>query len=65
MCFTSPPKEDVLRICDALKNPLLSAGFKRANLRSGGKHDNLCAIINDFKAITRPTVEFAYFHDII
>jgi hypothetical protein len=57
MCFTSPPKEEW--------RPLLSAGFKRANLRSGGKHDNLYATINDFKAITRPTVEFAYFHDII
>jgi hypothetical protein len=35
--FTSP-KEDVLRICIALKNPLRSAGTEPANLVSKGKH---------------------------
>jgi hypothetical protein len=35
-----PPKEVVLRILIALKNPLSSAGFGPANLGSVGKHDN-------------------------
>jgi hypothetical protein len=30
--FTSPPKEGVLRIFFALKNPTVSAGFEPANL---------------------------------
>jgi hypothetical protein len=30
--FTSPPKEGVLTIFFALKNPTASAGFKPANL---------------------------------
>jgi len=36
--FTSPPKEGVLRIFFALKNPTASAGFKPANLGTKGKH---------------------------
>jgi hypothetical protein len=38
--FTSPPKEVVLRIFIALKNPSPSAGFEPANLGSSGKHAN-------------------------
>jgi hypothetical protein len=38
--FTSPPKEVVLRIFIALKNPSSSAGFEAANLGSSGKHAN-------------------------
>jgi hypothetical protein len=33
-----PPKEGVLRILVALKNPLPSAGLKRLNLWSNSKH---------------------------
>jgi hypothetical protein len=36
--FTTPPKEGVLRIFVALKNPLLSAGFKPSILGPNGKH---------------------------
>ena len=36
--FTSPPKEGVLRIFFALKNPTASAGFKPANLGTKGQH---------------------------
>jgi len=36
--FTSPPKEDVLRIFFALKNPTASAGFEPANLGTKGQH---------------------------
>jgi hypothetical protein len=38
--FTSPPKEVVLRIFMALKNPFLTARFETANLGSDNKHDN-------------------------
>jgi hypothetical protein len=38
--FNSPPKEVVLRIFIALKNPSLSVGFEPANLESNGKLDN-------------------------
>jgi hypothetical protein len=38
--FTSPPKEVVLRIFIALKNPLTSAGIEPANLGSSGEHAN-------------------------
>jgi hypothetical protein len=38
--FTSPPKERVLLIFIALKNPSPSAGFEPANLESNGKHAN-------------------------
>jgi hypothetical protein len=38
--FTSPPKECVLRIFNALKNPSPSAGFEPVNLGSNGKHAN-------------------------
>jgi hypothetical protein len=38
--FTSPPKEIVLRIFIALKNPSYSVGFEPANLGSNDKHDN-------------------------
>jgi hypothetical protein len=34
--FTSPPKEGVLRIFFALKNPTASAGFEPMNLRTKG-----------------------------
>ena len=37
--FTSPPKEGVLRIFCALKNPTASAGFEAANLGTKGQHD--------------------------
>ena len=36
--FTSPPKEGVLRIFFALKNPKASAGFEPANLGTKGQH---------------------------
>jgi len=36
--FTSPTKEDVLRIFFALKNPTASAGFEPANLGTKGQH---------------------------
>ena len=36
--FTSPPKDGVLRIFFALKNPTSSAGFEPANLGSKGQH---------------------------
>jgi hypothetical protein len=36
--FTSPPKEGVLRIFFAFKNPMASAGFKPANLGTKGQH---------------------------
>jgi hypothetical protein len=36
--FTYPPKEGVLRIFVALKNPSASAGIERVNLVSNGKH---------------------------
>jgi len=36
--FTSPPKEGVLRIFFALKNPTASAGFEPANLVTKGQH---------------------------
>jgi len=35
--FTSPPKEGVLRIFFALKNPTASAGFETANLDTKGQ----------------------------
>jgi hypothetical protein len=36
--FSSPPKEGVLRVFVALKNPLSSEGFGPANTGSNGKH---------------------------
>jgi hypothetical protein len=36
--FTSPPKESVLRIFIALKNPSFSAGFESAYVGFNGKH---------------------------
>ena len=36
--FTSPPKEGVLRIFFALKNPTASARFEPANLGTKGQH---------------------------
>jgi hypothetical protein len=36
--FTSPPKEGVLRIFFALKNPTASAGFEPENLGTKGQH---------------------------
>jgi len=36
--FTYPPKEGVLRIFFALKNPTASAGFESANLSTKGQH---------------------------
>ena len=36
--FTSPPKEGVLRIFFALKNPAASFGFESANLGTKGQH---------------------------
>jgi hypothetical protein len=36
--FTSPPKEGVLRIFFALKNPTALAGFEPANLGTKGQH---------------------------
>jgi len=36
--FTSPPKEGVLRIFSALKNPTATAGFEPANLGTKGQH---------------------------
>jgi len=37
--FTSLPKEGVLRIFFALKNPTASAGFEHTNFGSKGQHD--------------------------
>ena len=37
--FTSPPKEGVLRIFFALKNPTASVGFEPSNLGTKGQHD--------------------------
>jgi hypothetical protein len=45
--FTSPPKEVVLRIFIALKNPPLLSGFEPVNLGSNGKHDNHYTIEKD------------------
>jgi hypothetical protein len=39
--FTSPPKEGVLRIFFALKNPTASAEFEPANLGTKGQHVTL------------------------
>jgi hypothetical protein len=39
--FTSPPKEGVLKIFFALKNPTASAGFEPANLGTKGQHATL------------------------
>ena len=36
--FTSPPKERVLRIFFALKNPTVSVGFEPANVGTKGQH---------------------------
>jgi hypothetical protein len=36
--FTSPPKEGVLKIFFALKNPTASAGFEPAKLGTKGQH---------------------------
>ena len=36
--FTSLPKEGVLRIFFALKNPMASAGFEPVNLGTKGQH---------------------------
>ena len=36
--FTSFPKEGVLRIFFALKNPTVSAGFEPSNLGTNGQH---------------------------
>ena len=36
--FSSPPKEGVLRIFFALKNPTASIGFEPANLGTKGQH---------------------------
>ena len=36
--FTSTPKEGVLRIFFALKNPMASVGFEPANLGTKGQH---------------------------
>jgi hypothetical protein len=38
--FAFPPKEVVLRIFIALKNPSSSAGFEPMNFRYNGNHDN-------------------------
>jgi hypothetical protein len=38
--FSSPPKEGVLRIFIALKNPSPSAEFEPANVGSSGKYAN-------------------------
>jgi hypothetical protein len=39
-CFTSSPKEGVLRIFIALKKAIASGGFEPANLGSSDKHTN-------------------------
>jgi len=36
--FNTPPKEGVLRIFFAFKNPTASAGFEPANLGTKGQH---------------------------
>jgi hypothetical protein len=46
--FTSPSKEGVLRIFNALKNPSSSARFEPAYLGSNGKNANHYTIEEDF-----------------
>jgi hypothetical protein len=46
--FTSPPKEGVLRIIIAFKNPSLAAGFECVNFGSNDKHTNHYTTENDF-----------------
>jgi hypothetical protein len=53
--FTSPPKEVVLRIFIALKNPSLTAGFEPANLGANSKHDNHSTIENDLHTHNKTT----------
>jgi hypothetical protein len=45
--FISPPKEVMLWIFIALKNPSLAAGFEHTNLGSSGEHDNHYTTEND------------------
>jgi hypothetical protein len=45
--FTSPPKEVVLRISNAIEYPSSSAGFEPANLGFSGKHAKRYATEND------------------
>jgi hypothetical protein len=49
--FTSPPKEDVLRIFITLKNPSSSAGMEPSNLGSSGKQANHYTTEDDYKNI--------------
>jgi hypothetical protein len=48
-CFTSPPKEVVLRIYIALKYPSLSAWKEPGNLGSNCKHDDHYTTDNDLE----------------
>jgi hypothetical protein len=49
--FTSPPKESVLRIFFALKNPTCLAGFEPANLGTKGQHATSRPPKSDYTAI--------------
>jgi hypothetical protein len=51
--FTSPPKEVVLLVFIALKNPSLTAWFEPANLGSNDKHDNYYTTENDSDQATK------------
>jgi hypothetical protein len=50
--FTSPPKERVLLIFNALKNQLPSAGFEPANVGFNGKHANHLSTEADKEQVT-------------
>jgi len=60
--FTSPPKEGVLWIFFALKNPTASAGFEPANLGTKGQHAtsrplkpfNISNVLNNLKKKKSP-----------
>jgi hypothetical protein len=54
--FTSPPREGVLRIFIALKNPSPSAGFEPANLESNIKHANHYATEDDLVTVTTESI---------
>jgi hypothetical protein len=49
--FTSPTKNDVLRMFIDLNNSLFSSGFEPKNLESNGKHDNHQTTENNIDAL--------------
>jgi len=56
--FSSPPKEGVLRIYFALRNPRASAGFEPVNLGTKGQHATprpQKSLMSDVKTLSRDT----------